>query len=252
MLGKQLIAGAVLTAALALTNAGQAFAASLTGRATLTADNHYGLFYGNSTGSTLNFVGRNEKGPNGNPGTWNWSNAETWNFTMDSKDYLYVVVWDDRSVDESWVGEFTFTDPNNKTYSLLSKPNSWEYVITQQGINPGTEGDTPSNAELNGEISNANSSARWIAAASRGLNNGSTAPWGRIDGITTEAEFLNTTTSTTGNSGGNNRYTIFRTRLSIDDTVNPKPVPEPASILGLLAIGAVGTHSALKRKQKAQ
>lgn len=248
MLGKQFIAGAILTAALALTNAGQAFAASLTGRAILTADNHYGLFHGNSTGSHLNFVGRNEKGPNGSTGGYNWSHAESWNFTMDSKDYLYVVVWDDRSVDESWVGEFAFTDAKSKTYNLLSKPDAWEYVITQKGTNPGDWGETPSNTELNWEISN----AKWIAAKSRGLNDGSTAPWGRISEVTSNAEFLNTTTNGTGDKRDNERYTIFRTRLSIDDTVKPKPVPEPASILGLLAIGAVGTHSALKRKQKAQ
>ncbi len=250
LLGKQFIAGAILAAGIALTNAGQAVAASLTGRAILTADNHYGLFHGNSTGSTLNFVGRNEKGPNGSTGGYNWSHAETWDFNMNSKDYLYVVAWDDQSVDESWLGEFKFNDAKNNAYSLLSKPDAWEYVITQKGTNPGDWGDTPGNAELGWEISN----AEWIGAKSRGLNNGSTSPWGRIGEVTSDAEFLNTTTNTTGSKRDNDRYTIFRTRLSIADTVkvpDPKSVPEPASMLGLFVIGAAGTHSALKRKQKA-
>lgn len=33
-------------------------------------------------------------------------------------------------------------------------------------------------------------------------------------------------------------------------TINPKPVPEPASVLGLLAAGAFGASSTWKRKQK--
>jgi hypothetical protein len=39
--------------------------------ATVTADNHYALYYG--TQSNLTFVGRNEKGSSGNPGDVNWS-----------------------------------------------------------------------------------------------------------------------------------------------------------------------------------
>lgn len=249
--GKQFIAGAILAMGIALSNAGQAFAASLTSRATLTADNHYGLFHGSSTGNRLNFVGRNEYGPNGSTGGYNWSHAETWDFTMDSNDYLYVVVWDDRSVDESWVGEFSFKDKDNKTYNLLSKPDAWEYVITQKGTNPGDWGDTPDNAELNWEISNAN----WISARSRGLNDGSTAPWGRISEVTQSAEFLNTTTNSSGDKRDNNRYTIFRTKLTVADVTDMPPaesVPEPASAAGLLALGAVGAYSARKRKAKAE
>lgn len=249
--GKQLIAGAIVALGIAFSNAGQAIAASLTSRAILTADNHYGLFHGNSTGSRLNFVGRNEYGPNGSTGGYNWSHAESWNFNMDSSDYLYVVVWDDRSVDESWVGEFSFTDKNNKTYNLLSKPDSWEYIITQKGTNPGDWGETPGNAELSWEISNAN----WLSAQSRGLNNGATGPWGRISEVTQDAEFLNTTTNSSGNKRDNERYTIFRTKLSIADVTDMPPaqsVPEPASAAGLLALGAVGAYSARKRKSQAE
>jgi hypothetical protein len=249
---KHFVASAILAVGIALSNAGQAFAASLSSRAILTADNHYGLFHGNSTGSTLNFVGRNEYGPNSSTGKgYNWSHAESWNFTMDSNDYLYVVVWDDRSVDESWVGEFSFTDTKKNTYNLLSKPDSWEYIITQKGTNPGDWGDTPSNAELNWEISNAS----WISAKSRGLNDGTTKPWGRISEVTKDAEFLNTTTNSSGLKRDNNRYTIFRTKLSVADVTDMPPsksVPEPASAAGLVAIGAVGAYSVRKRNAKAQ
>lgn len=170
---------------------------------------------------------------------------------MDSNDYLYVVVWDDRSVDESWVGEFSFKDKDSKTYNLLSKPDAWEYVITQKGTNPGDWGHTPGNAELNWEISNAN----WISARSRGLNDGSTRPWGRISEVTQAAEFLNTTTNSSGDKRDNNRYTIFRTKLTVADVTDMPPaesVPEPASAAGLLALGAVGAYSAHKRKAKAE
>jgi hypothetical protein len=244
---KHFLAGTVLAVGLATVSAGEASAVSMNSvsvNAKLTADNHYGLFSGNKDGSNLNFVGRNEQGSNGSTGGYNWSHAESWDFAMNPADYLYVVVWDDRSVDESWVGEFSFSSGQQ----LLSKPDDWEYVITQNATNPGDWGETPADAELYSEIVNAN----WTGAQSRGLNDGSTRPWGKISEVTNTAEFLNTTTNTTGNRRDNNQYTIFRTRLSVADEVGipPESVPEPASTLGLLMLGVIGTGSVLKAKHK--
>ena len=52
--------------------------------ATLTADNHYGLYYGDENGANLTLVGRNEFGDFGGPGDndHNWTFPETWNFNM--------------------------------------------------------------------------------------------------------------------------------------------------------------------------
>jgi hypothetical protein len=232
-------------------------------KATLTADNHYALFSGNSDGSALNFFGRNEKGAYGgaagwNQGTsggltfnssnangWNWSGAETWNFNVNQNDYLYVVTWDDRAVDESWVGEFNITS-GNKQKQLLSKEGSWEYLTTQFSTNPGDMGDTPTNVILNQEIANAS----WQNAVSRGLNDGTTRPWGQIAGITQDAQFLNTTTNSTGLKRDNNRYTIFRTKVSLANTITPpsQSVPEPTALLGLATVGAVSFAAKRLRK----
>ncbi|GAB4526819.1 MAG: hypothetical protein Tsb0014_07210 [Pleurocapsa sp.] len=166
--------------------------------AVLTADNHYALFTGNSDANDFDFIGRNEYGASGNPGTYNWSKAETWNFVLDNDDYLYVVVWDDSSVDESWIGEFTLD-----TGEVLSTAEGdWEYIIAS-GSNPGDGGEVYSNYRLKQEIENAN----WQSVDSRGANG--TSPWGNIAGISNDADFLNTTTPSNGN------YTIFRTKFAV-------------------------------------
>ncbi len=229
-------------------------------KATLTADNHYALFSGNSDGSILNFFGRNEKGAYGggagwNVGTqggqsftggngWNWSNAETWDFGAKKDDYLYVVTWDDAAVDESWIGDFDITS-GGQTKRLSSNPGSWEYTMSKFSTNPGDWGDTPLNGVLNKEIVN----ATWNDSISRGLN-GQTGPWGAIAGVSDKAEFLNTTTNSSGLKRDNDRYTIFRTKNTIAQTVGIPPtqaVPEPTAILGLAAVGVTGTL--LRRKR---
>jgi hypothetical protein len=72
-IAKNLLAGVLVTLGVVTAGMDQAEAASITG--TLTADNHYGLFTGNEDGSLLNFIGRNEKGPKGSTGGYNWSKA---------------------------------------------------------------------------------------------------------------------------------------------------------------------------------
>jgi hypothetical protein len=228
--------------------------------------NHYGLFYGDKSGKSLNFVGRNELGSKGSEGAYNWSRAEKWKFDVDSKDYLYMVVWDDKSVDEMWVGEFGFSNGS----TLLSKATDWEFMISgnanpfsrtvpqaerDQGFLAATgdrfEGNVPKNGELAQEIQKGN----WVNSFTRGNNVNSVQPWGQIAGISANAEFLNTTTSgnSTRGTDQNNKYTIFRTRNTVGElvgVVEPASVPEPTSIISLLAFGAVGAGSFIKRKSK--
>jgi hypothetical protein len=264
---KTIFAGTLASIGLSLMSAGHALAASVT--ATLTADNHYGLFYGNNDGSVLNFVGRNELGPSGSEGGYNWSNAETWKFNLKSTDYLYVVVWDDQSVDESWIGQFQFD--NGKT--LLSKAPDWDYIISKNS-NPITrgeairdagylskngerfEGNVPGLAELTGEIQGGfNADKTWGKDANTVGANGKE-PWGTISGIGATADFLNVTTADSKARGtsANKNYTIFRTRSTVGQLVGlppePKSVPEPASILGILGVAAIGSGSLRQMRHK--
>ena len=61
------VTGTLLAVGLLMTGTSRASAATI--RGTLTADNHYGLYYGQADGSGLTFVGRNEKGDRNVPDT---------------------------------------------------------------------------------------------------------------------------------------------------------------------------------------
>jgi hypothetical protein len=233
MLSKQLLQSGTLAAlGVLVVGAGQgAMAANV--NATLTADNFYGLFYGNESGSVLNFVGRNETGGSGDPGQYNWSEAETWNFNVGSDDYLYVVTWDDGAVAESWIGEFEIGGN-----TVLTGADDWEYIVG--GANPFLEDAStnlmPGNAELAGLIGD----ATWLDTISIGDNGVS--PWGTIAGIDNEADWLQTASHTA------NSYTIFRTKVPAETVA---AVPEPGSLIGLLAIGAVSSGAVMKRQRQA-
>lgn len=268
---KSLVAGTVLSVGLAIGNIGEAKAVSLTGSATITADNHYGFFYGDKDGKSLNFVGRNELGSGGSEGAYNWSRPENWKFNVDSQDYLYMVVWDDQSVDEAWLGEFDFsTGKSAASKNLLSKATDWEYMISKNS-NPFSrasevkkenydngflangdrfEGNVPKNGELAQEIQTGN----WIGAINRGANINSTGPWGQIAGISQDAQFLNVTTADKQQRGtsANTNYTIFRTRSTVGELsgIPSKAVPEPTTVFGLAALGLIGATSLKKRKVK--
>ncbi|MDB9315977.1 PEP-CTERM sorting domain-containing protein [Spirulina sp. CS-785/01] len=218
---KKVLLGTALTAGLVATGAAEALAVDIT--STITADNFYGLYTGNEDGSVLDLIGRNEMGDSGNPGQYNWSEAETWNFQASRDDYLYVVTWDDQNVAESWISEFDIGDD-----TVLTGADDWEFITgglhTYDSAN-----ELPGDSELNSFISQGGW-ADTIKSADHGDN-----PWGVIEGISTEADWLQTASHEEG------KYTIFRTQ------VKDVTVPEPASLLGLLGVGALGT-SLLKRK----
>ena len=140
--------------------------------ATVTADNFYGLFYGNEDGSILNFVGRNETGHKGSTGRYNWSAAETWNFEVNNNDYLYLVTWDDASVAEAWIGEFQVGGEQ-----LLSSADDWEYIFNED--NPFTRAGNP--VPETDELEAAISVGDWQAGQTVGQNG--IRPWRTIAGI---------------------------------------------------------------------
>ncbi|MBG1265765.1 PEP-CTERM sorting domain-containing protein [Nostoc sp. WHI] len=222
------LTGMLGSVALLLAGTTSAHAVSVT--ATLTADNHYGLYYGKVDGSELTFVGRNEKGTSGNPGVFNWSLPEIFNFNANDGDYLYVLAWDDGGP-QNWIGEFKLPDGG----SLLSNTSDWVYQIGS-GANPGEFGDVPLLTTVASEIG----SASWNipqASAPQG-----TAPWGTIPGISSQANFI-WHDSLDNDSSSDRNYAIFRTKVAITS------VPEP-STLGVVALAGVMGWM-IKRKQKA-
>jgi hypothetical protein len=185
--------------------------------ARLTADNHYQLFYGNADGSLLTFVGQNEATSAGNPGTYNWSEAESFTFTPSPGQYLYVVAWDSGGA-AGWLGQFS-----SIAGTLLSKPANWSYY--QSGIaNPGESQPSMLGAVVS-NIAAAQAGSQWLSnPASSGLNGVS--PWGTISGISSSAEWL-----TVPNNGG--PVYIFRSEaLSV-----PEASTNAALVGSTLAVG---------------
>lgn len=203
-----------------------AHALSITG--TLTADNHYGLYYGDE--SQVQFVGRNEVGPYGSgPGKYNWSDPETYTFEVEAGDYLYVAAWSDDIVAQGWIGEFSFGGSTK-----LTNTSDWEVLLTDEHLD-----------DYAPELSESDLFAM-IGAGTWGsidysLDHGD-GPWGSIAGLSDEADWVWGTPLMAG-AGYSGEFQIFRTQVEA-----PVPTPEPATFL-LLGSGLFGL-SAFRRKRR--
>ncbi len=199
---------------------------ALTIDATVTADNHYGLYVGGEN-SVSTFIGRNELGPTGSPGTYNWSQPESFVFDVNHGDYLYLASWSDDKVAQGLLGQFAISGgPTILTNS------QWEYCLTFEDLDDGDS--APSLANISSNVS----SATWSAVTNY-LDNGSD-PWGTVSGISTDADWIWGSALIPGSDYG--EYQIFRLKVEAD------PVPEPATIF-LLGFGLIGLVVSKKRKQ---
>lgn len=210
--------------------AGSASAVPVT--ATLTADNHYALYYGNADGSGMTFVGMNEIGAGGDPGEFNWSLPETFTFETDA-DYIYIVAWSDDVVAQGLIGQF-----NIASGLFVTGTNGWEVAIADEDLDDGSP------APATGVLSSFVFGATW-GNVTNSLPNGA-APWGTVPGVATSAAWIWGGELIGGGLGGR-EYQVFRFRPAGEE------IPEPASVAllltGLLALAvqkrrSCGAHGA--------
>lgn len=154
--------------------------------ATVTADNHYALFYGNE--EHLVYVGRNEKGYWGSGG-YNWSLPETFSgLVLDDMDRFYVVQWDENNWGgggtQALLAEFDFGN------GVVLYTNSSQWLYYQLPIyNQGSNGDPPSTEELQAALL----AAYWSTpgfSLSNGLGIWASYTGGATPGIGLEAEWI--------------------------------------------------------------
>lgn len=221
---KKLILGLMLAAGVV----SQSFAALPNTSATLTSDNHYGLFLGNASGSNLQFIGRNEFGNAGSPGAYNWSLPETYQFNASPGDYLYVLAWDDGGP-QAWIGSFS-----TPAGALTTNSTDWVAKYTTTG-NPGVNGNVPANAAVVSLIG----AGSWGAVNAQAANG--SGPWGAIPGVGS-ANFIWHDTLSNG-SASDGGYALFRSANAI-----MAPIPEPETYAMLLAgLGLIGTMARRRR-----
>jgi hypothetical protein len=190
-------------------------------KATITADNHYALYYGDKNGSFVTLIGRNEFGTTGSPGQYNWSDAETFNFDMPAGAYLYIAAWSDKSTAQGLLGQFVLSNT-----TLLTNTSDWTVFST--GVDKGDGSAAPTIGELGSQISIANSTG-WSTVTNH-LVNGSS-PWGLVSGIDKQADWIWGGALIGGANYG--EYEIFRTQIA------PVPVPG-AMLLGSMGISFAG------------
>jgi len=209
--------------------------------AVVSADNHYGLFYGGADGTGLTFVGRNEIGPAGSSGLYNWTYPETWGFSLDSTQYLWVVAWDDvntNSGGRSWGGVFSDTTSG----SQLLDTNTRDWFSKLGGANPGDYGDVPAISE----IQSYGAGGTWSAPAVAGPPGAGVRDYFPPDWIWHDAPW------STVSEG---HYVLFRTVNPIGSYPSPSDgnggaIPEPATLLVWAGLGAMGLVAAWRRRRR--
>lgn len=173
--------------------------------ARVVADDHYAVFIGNASGTSMSLVG--DSGAD----LW-FSQGSPFNFEAAPGDYIYVAAWDSPSygAPHMWIGEFA-----TASTTLLSNTTDWT-----------TKFDStvkfPSSAQVSAL---AQSAAPWIAPLAS-MPNGSSAYGSRIGGSPASMIWHDTFD---GSSASESGYALFRSLAPV------VAVPEPSTYALLLA-----------------
>lgn len=194
--------------------------------ATLTADNHYALYTGDT--SSVTYISRNEMGAGGAPGTYNWSQPE--NVTFTSGAFIYIVAWSDDSVAQGLLAQISGTAD---TYH--SGDPRWQVYPTS--VQRGDGSIEPTTTELEGHLALADANNLW-QTPSIGGNNG-VSPWGTVPGIASNIPWMwvenpQQSDSLVGGSGYGETL-VFRMAV---------PAPGAAALIGL------GSLSMMRRNRR--
>jgi hypothetical protein len=199
--------------------------------ATVTADNHYALYVGDENGSNLSFIMRNEVGPGGSSGGYNWSSPETKTFDANEGQYLYIAAWSDGSTAQGLIGEFEYNGINVFTGT------GWEWKATNKPV--GDYGLAPSTDDVSSEIQEGG-----FVGVTNFADNG-VGPWGNINGIDMNADWMwaNDVSMFSGSSSG--EYHLFSKKIETTNT------PEPFEISLVLLSMTILAGLSFKRNKKA-
>lgn len=218
---------------LALAHAPAAQASAI--KVSITVDNSYALFYGTQTQATT-FVGSNG----------DWPSVETYNFNLDSTQYLYVVTASDLSVAQGFLGQFENLDTGYKFYS---NDPQWQVMATGLGSAAPYSGSSADLALLSQEIQDANGggnpSGGWVGLTA-GPSNGN-GPWGTLAGIDTAASWVwyssNGDPDPTSPGFDHQEWLVFRIPVAATPAV-----PEPAGWMLMAAGLGLGAFATRRRR----
>lgn len=188
----------------------------------VTADNHYAIF--TETESVVSRIGGNETGAGGTSGPYNWSAAESWSFEAGER--LFIAAWSDDHVAQGLLASLTVDGE-----TLNSGDSRWRVYAT--GEDRDTGDPWPEASAIADYVQIADDQDLWGDVVAGSANLPSTAPWGMIDNISTDAHWMWNSTLDGGSpfTGGadHDEMLIF--------SFTTVPAPSALTLLGVAVVG---------------